>query len=121
MSKFKRFSYFIEDKMLYPLTITLIVTLIPLLGWFVFETEWMWAVWAAFILDSITVIWLLLSLFCLICNKIIDYREEKRLKAKQYEKCKTCDHYDDSTDSCLYCNHGNRYQHILIEKDESEE
>lgn len=121
-SKFEKFSEFICEGLLYPLVAAFIATLIPLGGFLIFEAEWMWSVWLAFILYAILGVWLVLLIICVIINKVIDYREDKAYEAQQ-ARCKTCDCYrnEDFADDCYDCENGSKYKHILIEKDESEE
>ena len=121
-SKFEKFSEFICEGLLYPLVAAFIATLIPLGALLIFEAEWMWSVWLAFILYAILGVWLGLLIICVIVNKVIDYREDRAYEA-QRARCKTCDCYrnEDLADDCYDCENGSKYKHILIEKEESEE
>lgn len=122
MTKFEKFSEFICEGLLYPLVAAFIATLIPLGALLIFDTEWMWSVWLAFILYAILGVWLVLLVICVIVNKVIDYREDKAYE-EQEARCVTCDRYnsDEFEPDCYDCENGSKYQHILIEKDESEE
>ena len=121
-SKFEKFSDFICEGVLYPLVAAFITTLIPLGALLVFNAEWMWAVWLAFIVYAILGVWLVLLVICFVVNKIIDHREYKAYKEQQ-ARCATCDCYnsDEFEPDCYDCENGSKYKHILIEKDESEE
>ena len=121
-SKFDKFYYFICDKLIFPLAVAVVFGLIPLIGLFIYHTEWVWAIWTSFILYAIAVLWFFVLIICLIVAKIIAYREYKEHKAQE-ARCSTCDRYisEEFEPECYDCENGSKYQHILIEKDESEE
>ncbi len=121
-SKFDKFYDFICKYAIFPLALAFIFTLISLGVFYIFHIEWMWAVWTAFILDIISSIWLLILIICMITNMIIEHREYKAFKAQEF-RCNTCDRYhsDEFEPACYECENGSKYQHILIEKYESEE
>ena len=121
-SKFDKFYEFICDKIIYPIAVAFMFGIVPLVGLFVYHTEWAWSIWTSFILYAIAVLWFLILIICLIANKIIEHREYKARKAQEF-RCSTCDRYhsDEFEPECYECENGSKYQHILIEKDESEE
>lgn len=120
MTKFEKFSEFICEGLLYPLVAAFIATLIPLGALLIFNTEWMWSVWLAFILYAITGVWLVLLVICLIVSKVIEYREDKEYETQQ-KLCESCDcTVNEELGGCETCENGSNYKHLLIEK-ESEE
>ena len=121
-NKFDKFYEFICDKILYPIVVALVFGVIPLVGFFVYHAEWVWSIWTAFILYAIVIIWFVVMIICLIISRVIEHREYKARKTQEF-RCSTCDRYhsDEFEPECYECENGSKYQHILIEKDESEE
>lgn len=80
MTRFERFAEFIMVGALYPLCLTFIAIVIPVVVFFTTGVEVMWLLNIALFLACVTAVWLVLFLVSFTGVKIIDWREERKYR-----------------------------------------
>ena len=80
MTKFEKFAEFVMTNLIYPLALTFIAMIIPVVVYFTTGVELMWLVNTGGVLACITAVWLALFLVAFTGMKIIDWREEREYR-----------------------------------------
>ena len=82
MTRFEKFAEFIMANAIYPLVLTFITGIIPIVVYFATGVELLWLVNICGVLACITAVWLALFLVAFTGTKIIDWRYERQWRAE---------------------------------------
>ena len=82
MTKFEKFAEFVMTYLIYPLALTFITGIIPVVVYVATGVELMWLVYTCGVLACITAVWLVLFLISFTGVKIIDWRYERQWRAE---------------------------------------
>lgn len=85
MTKFEKFAEFIMQGVIYPLVITFVTCLLPVVIYFTNGAEVMWLVNLGGVFACITAVWLVLFLVVFTAVKIIEWREDIRWRKENAE------------------------------------